>query len=94
MCVYLKQPSGSVLVPLKNVNWQRRDSHVYYSSEEPRCKYYYDSMHYYYLHPTLLKWFTEHDVEYRLFWCHNMKEWLIEIFDASMSVLFKLTFDE
>jgi len=93
MCVYTKQKSGTVLVPLEKVSLYRKDSQVWYSSEEPDCYYYYDSMHYYFLHPTLADWFVENNGTYKLYYCVITGKWVIEIDDLSLSILFKLTFE-
>ena len=93
MCKTVKLSTGSVEIPLTEVNWTKKESQILTSDVEPNTTYYYfHAMNYFYLAPKLSQWFDDIDAEYRIYFDHLLNTWILEIYDIAVAVLYKLTF--
>jgi hypothetical protein len=99
MCVYTKGKTGVYTIPLTRVDWSNPDSSLLCCSVSPPSEsdvqfIYAHSMHYFYLCQTLENWFRGLQAIYKFYWCHRTGKWFLEIFDDTVAVLYKLTWED
>jgi hypothetical protein len=97
MCVYTKSPTGVYTIPLLKVDWSNPDVSLLCCSSTPPSGVrfiYSNAMHYFYLSETLETWLKELQAIYSFYWCHRTSTWCLELYDDTVALLFKLTWEE
>ena len=97
MCKYVKELTGVYTIPITQVNWTSPDTSLLLCSEAPPGGngYVYEHvMNYFYLNPRLEAWLRELGAKFALFWCHITAKWCLELYDDTVALLYKLTWEE
>jgi hypothetical protein len=97
MCVYTKGSTGVYTIPLTRVDWSNPDSSLLCCSSTPPngVQFIYPhAMHFFYLVETLENWFKELQAVYSIYWCHRSSTWFLELYDDTIALLYKLTWED